>query len=92
MLAADIVNDNGISAIALAAFAILIPGMVTIIAALIQQRGKLQELREIAKLSEKNTQPVSNGFAKSVNDKLDRLENMLADHIDWHLHHQKEDK
>lgn len=92
MLTADLINENGISAIALAAFGVLIPMVGAIAVAMVQQRGKILELREIAKLAEKNTQNISNGFAGSVTKKLDRLEEMLSDHIEWHLHQQKEEK
>lgn len=37
-----------------------------------------------ANKAEKNSRPVSNGFASGVNGKLDKLENLLLDHLRDH--------
>ena len=37
-----------------------------------------------ANKAEKNSRPVSNGFASGVNTKLDKVENLLIDHLRDH--------
>lgn len=37
-----------------------------------------------ANKAEKNSRPVSNGFASGVNGKLDKVENLLIDHLRDH--------
>lgn len=37
-----------------------------------------------ANRAERNSRPVSNGFASGVNRKLDKLENLLLDHLRDH--------
>ncbi len=98
-IAAELINDNGISGVALAFFSTLIGGIVTIIVTQIQAKAKANEAAikadeaaENAKTAAKNTTNISNGFASGVGKKLDRIiesqedtAKALRDHLEWHL-------
>lgn len=74
---AEVVNDNSISGIALAFFATLITGVVTVLIQVIKSKQAIREAgsdaSDAAKKAEqarKNTENVSNGFASGVDRKL----------------------
>lgn len=59
--------------------------VATIIAAFIAATGTIL-VAFIAKRTERNTRPVSNGFADNVLDRLDRIEKLVVDHLGDHAH------
>jgi hypothetical protein len=97
-LAQELINDNGISAIALGFFSMI----AAIGVALIQRQRKVEnavnEAAESANQAQKNTENVSNGFTARMDKKLDslgdgvmllaknmdRLEEALHDHVREH--------
>lgn len=97
-----LINDNSISGIALACFAIVISGIVTVVVQQLQIRAKQNEAKEAAFAAAKsadeakaNTQNVSNGFANRMDRKLDTIANnqeelstALRDHLEWHLNRE----
>lgn len=99
LLATELVNDNGISGIALALFTAIIGGITTIIVTQLQLKTKAKEAanaaleaKDEAVQAKQNTVNVSNGFASGVGAKLDRIiesqeetATALRKHLEWHL-------
>ena len=92
--AGQLINDQGISAIALAFFTAMFGGLALIFQQNWDSRKKAKEARDAAVMAQKNTENVSNGFASGVDRKLDRiivqqsdLETALREHLQWHTEH-----
>jgi uncharacterized FlaG/YvyC family protein len=80
VFAQELINENGISAIALAFFGALFTAVSTIGVAIVNSRKKVQELKDVtvqaaksAEAAQENTKNVSNGFAAKVDRKLDNI-------------------
>jgi hypothetical protein len=80
LAAAELINDNGISAIALAFFTALFGMVGTVTIAVLQQRSKLRDIQNAsdtmsdkADKAARNTEPIGNGFAARMDRKLDLL-------------------
>jgi hypothetical protein len=98
-LAQELINDNGISTIAIGFFTALFGCVSAIAVGIFQLKGKARdaemaalEARDEAVSVKENTKNVSNGFANSVDVRLDRimanqedLSRALREHIKWHL-------
>jgi uncharacterized FlaG/YvyC family protein len=98
LLAGELINDNGISAIALAFFGALFSGLALLFQQVWQSRRNAIQASNEAKKAAANTQGVANGFAGSMGRKLDainesvqRLDERLDKHIEFHLNKEKED-
>lgn len=101
ILASELINDNGISSIAAAAFTALFTAIAAVIVGVFQIKSKAVEAKDAAletkqeaEQARKNTANIANGFAGSVDRKLDRiidkqsgLEATLRDHLEWHVQH-----
>lgn len=101
MLQAIDINQNGISSEAFTFFTALIGLIGVIIGGIFKLISDNRTLKEEARSAVKNaetavvnTQNISNGFAKSVQDKLDRiviqiddLESKFTGHLEWHVNH-----
>lgn len=92
----ELINDNGISTIALGFFSVLLTALTTIGVALINRTRKIEngvsEAAENAAIAKQNTVNVSNGFTRRMDTKLDRitesqeeLSKALREHLEWHL-------
>jgi hypothetical protein len=102
--ASELINDNGISAIALAFFTAMfaaIGGMARWIYQLIRKADDAKEAADLAaeeaKKTQNNTAGLANGFAGSVGAKLDsilakqdRLEEAFRGHLEHHLEHDSQ--
>lgn len=98
-LAQELINDNGISAIALGFFTALFGAVGLIGVAIVNNRKTTGDLKngidkaaENAEIAKENTVNVSNGFTRRMDNKLDRiaasqeeLSTALRDHLEWHL-------
>ncbi len=103
LLATGLINDNGISQIALAFFTALFGMVGWLIKVRFDERGKIDNAEEQARIAAEsaakaaaNTQNVSNGFAGSVLGKLqridenvDELSDSLRAHLEWHLRQEE---
>ncbi len=83
----ELINDNGISAIALAFFTALFAAVSSIGVAIVNNRKKTEELKDVtvkvgksakhaaesAEKAKENTENVSNGFVGRMDRKLDQL-------------------
>jgi hypothetical protein len=99
LLAQELVNDNGISAIALSFFTALFAMVGTVLVAVIQNRNRTERLKnavdqtaESAEAAKENTVNVSNGFTSRMDRKFDtvienqdKLERAFQKHLEWHL-------
>lgn len=97
--AQELINDNGISAIAIGFFTALFAAVSAVGVAVVNSRHKTEELKDVtvkaaesAEAAQANTQNVSNGFVDRMDRKLDtviqqqdNLENALTRHLEWHL-------
>jgi hypothetical protein len=84
--------SNTVSSPVLIALLALIGGVGKIIVDLYQAKHKVAEAKEAADQAVQNTANVSNGFARDVGRKLDRIiekqssmEATLRDHLEYHL-------
>lgn len=87
---------NNVSGVVLGGLCIVIAGLVWLIREIYKVRATTAEAKEVAKQTVDNTRNISNGFAKGVNSKLDRmivtideLQQSHADHLRWHLEQEK---
>lgn len=91
MMAQELVNENGISAIALAFFSTMIPLLIVIAKGVFDTRATSRDARqeasnasrkaskavESAEAAQQNTQSVSNGFTSDVLGALRRVETKI---------------
>lgn len=103
-LADGIINDNGISAFALAFFTALFGAVGAVFVQNRQTKAKLSEAQDVAletkaqaEKATRNTESTANGFAGNVGRKLDRIiekqDNLSAafqNHLEWHVDHPNE--
>lgn len=96
---AELINDNGISAIALTFFTALFGAVSATVVGVFQLKAKANEAKDAAILAsqeatkaKENTIGVSNGFTRGVDRKLDAILNTQADlskafrdHLEWHV-------
>jgi hypothetical protein len=99
MLAENFINDNGISAIALAFFGALFTAVSATVIGLFKIHTEAKEAknatldtRKEARQARVNTQNIANGFANNVDRKLDHiieeqdsLGQALREHLSWHV-------
>ncbi len=97
--AAELINENGISTIALAFFTALFAGVGTTVVGIYQIKAKANEAKDAALSAQEkatetatNTQNVANGFASRVDRKLDNitsnqeeLAREFREHLQWHV-------
>ncbi len=102
-LSAELINSNGISTIALAFFTALFSMVGYLIKARIEEKKEIQDAKTAADKAAKsaqaiaaNTKNVSNGFASTVLDRLERIDAKVdaiaeaqRDHLEWHLEREK---
>lgn len=98
-IAEGLINDNGISTIALAFFSALFAALSAGVVGIFQVKSKAIEARNVALETKKeaeqarlNTTNLSNGFADGVDSKLNRiidnqtkLNDRLQNHLEWHV-------
>lgn len=110
LLSADLINTNGISQIALAFFTALFGMIGWLIKLRYDERKELRDARKAVEEARKeaktaaenaaeassNTRNVSNGFARNVlgkleriDEKVDALSDAIRDHLEWHLEKEK---
>jgi hypothetical protein len=103
MVLAEVLNDNSISAYALALFTTIIGGVVATIVGIYKARQETREARQAAIQAKKNTDNVANGFAANIDgkltrifdmtqktdDKVDSLDTAVRTHLQWHLENEK---
>lgn len=102
-IAEGLVNDNGISAIALAFFVALFGAMGTTVVAVFQIKAKASEAKRVAldtkheaEKARINTDGIANGFASDVGRKLDRIidetiknSDAIRKHLEHHVEREK---
>ena len=92
ILAESYINDNGISAVALAFFTALFGMVATITVAVIKQRGDVKETKistlSTGALVERKLDILARNHDR-LETQIDGLEKSVRDHIEWHL--KKED-
>lgn len=105
-LASEVVNDNGISSLALAFFTALFAMLTPVLVQVFKNKTAVRNLRdavdtaaESAEAAKENTASVSNGFTSrldrrfdSLDKKQDRLNELFQSHLEWHLHQETSER
>lgn len=103
LLSAELINDNGISQVAIAFFTTLFGMVGWLIHSHYSEKKETRNARQAAEIAaesaqkaETNTRNVSNGFARNVLGKLQRIDEKvdnLADahreHLQWHMEREQ---
>lgn len=98
-ISAELINDNGISAVALAFFSALFTATGAAVVGIFQIKSRTGEARDAAISAQEkatetvaNTQNVANGFVSRMDGKLDQiargqeeLGKAFREHLEWHL-------
>lgn len=91
--------SNTVSAPVLGGLALMLGAIGKVIVDLYQIKHKASEAKEASEKAVANTKNVSNGFARNVDSKLNRiikqqdsLEESLRDHLQWHVEQTGKDK
>lgn len=87
-IAGDLVNDNGISAVALAFFTALFGMVGTIVVAVLKQRTDVRETKESSlstgRLVERKLDILARNHDR-LETQIDDLNKAVRDHMEWHL-------
>jgi hypothetical protein len=83
---------NTVSGVVLGILLILVGGLAWLLNGVYKTKTEARAAKESSQHAEQNTRNVSNGFAGSVNKKLDHitkqidvLQNAHAEHLEWHM-------
>lgn len=91
--------SNTVSGPVLIGLSAVIAGIGKVIVDLYQIKHKATDAKNASEKAVKNTENVSNGFARSVDTKLnriikqqDKMDETLRDHLQWHIEQYGKEK